>query len=192
MQYPPARNLWRQGWVVALVLLGILLIPQAAPAHPPSDIQLAFDPGTRILSVTITHTVADPTMHFMKRVHITAGGSQISNNTYTSQPSPSSFTYTYQLPPSAGGEIQVVAECSIFGSTNRSIHIPEGMVSGSPAPGTPLPGRVSGTGTPPIPPGAPPGTRETPPAAAPATTAAPAGLLPLAAALAIAGWRLRR
>ena len=192
MRYPPARNLWRQGWVVAFVLLGLLLIPQAAPAHPPSDMQLAFDRGTRILSVTITHTVADPTTHFVKRVRITAGGSQISNNTYTSQPSPSSFTYTFQMPPSAGGEIQVVAECSILGSTTRSIQIPEGMGAGSPAPGTTLPGQVSGTGTPPIPPGAPPGTRATPPAASPATTAAPAGLLPLAAALALAGWRLRR
>ena len=177
---------------MALVLPGLLFIPQAALAHPPSDMQLAFDQGTRMLTVTITHTVADPTTHFVKRVLITAGGSQISNNTYTSQPSPSIFTYTYQLPSSAGGEIQVTAECSIFGSTTRSIQIPEGRMAGNPAPGNMAPDQDTRTFTPPIPPGAPPGTRATPPAAPPAATAAPAGLLPLASALALAGWRLRR
>jgi hypothetical protein len=162
------------------VLLGLLLLPQGAPAHPPSDLQLAFDEPTRVLSVTITHPVADPATHYVKRVGITAGGATDSGRSYTSQPASSPFTYTYTLRPDVKGEIQVVAECSISGSIARSITVAEG---------TPV---IPGTVTPPSPPGAPPGTRTTLPGAAPPTTEASPGLLPLAAALALAGWRFRR
>lgn len=176
----PAHQLSRPGLVITLVLLGLLLLPQGAPAHPPSDLQLAFDEPTRVLSVTITHPVADPATHYVKRVGITAGGATDSGRSYTSQPASSPFTYTYTLRPDVKGEIQVVAECSISGSIARSITVAEG---------TPV---IPGTVTPPSPPGAPPGTRTTLPGAAPPTTEASPGLLPLAAALALAGWRFRR
>ncbi|MDD1663725.1 MAG: hypothetical protein LUQ32_00060 [Methanomicrobiales archaeon] len=190
MQSSHSRYRPRTGWVVALLLLGVFLLPQGSPAHPPSDLQLAFDEGARVLSVTITHPVADPATHYVKRVLVTAGGSTLSEHAYTSQPA-SPFTYSYPLPPSAAGEIQVVAECSIQGSATRSLQVPEGPPAGSPAPGTTVPGRATLTVTPPSPPGAPPGTRATLPPA-PATTEAAPGVFPFAAALALAAWRFRR
>ena len=191
MQRSLSSQLRWTGRVLALILLGLLLLPQGAPAHPPSDLQLAFDEGTRVLSVTITHPVADPSSHHVKRVLVTAGGSPVSDTAYTTQPA-SPFTYTYPLPPSASGEIQVVAECSITGSLTRSIQVPESSPPGSPAPATTVPDRPVLSVTPPSPPGAPPGTRPTLPATAPATTEAAPGLLPFASALALAAWRFRR
>jgi hypothetical protein len=191
MQRLLSSHLSRTGRVAALLLLGLLLLPQGAPAHPPADLQIAFDRGTRVLSVTITHPVADPSTHYVKRVLVMAGDSPVTDAAYTSQPA-SPFTYTYTLPPSVSGEIRVVAECSISGSQARSIQVTEGTPAGSPATATTVPDRATLTVTPPSPPGAPPGTRATLPATAPATTEAAPGLLPLASALALAGWRLRR
>jgi hypothetical protein len=185
----PAHQLSRPGLVITLVLLGLLLLPQGAPAHPPSDLQLAFDEPTRVLSVTITHPVADPATHYVKRVGITAGGATDSGRSYTSQPASSPFTYTYTLRPDVKGEIQVVAECSISGSLSRSITVPEGTPAVPPAAG---PGEATLAATPPRPPARPGDSGATPPGTAPATTEAAAGLLPLAGALALAGWRFRR
>ena len=175
---------------ICLVLLGLLVIPPCASAHPPSDVQLAFDPGSRNLSVTITHMVADPTTHYVKRVLITGGNSVISNNTYTSQPSPSTFTYSYPIPEGVAGEIQVEADCSLFGSTTRSIQVP-GDSSAPTADAAP-----PSTVTPPKPPAVP--GKNGPPSTIPATPAATStkagiGFLPAAAAIAlVAAWRFRR
>jgi hypothetical protein len=166
--------------LVPLVLLGLLLLPQGAPANPPSDLQLSFNETTRVLSVTITHPVADPGTHYIKRVSATSGGTAVSSRSYTSQPASSPFTYTYTLSPDVKGEIQVAAECSVFGSLARSITVPEG---------TPA---VPRTATPPGPEGEPGDSGTTPPGTAPATTEAAPGPIPLAAALGLALWRARR
>ena len=175
---------------IFLLALALLLVPQGAPAHSPSDMQLAFDQGNRILSVTITHTVADPSTHYIKRVLVTTGGSPLSDTAYTSQPSPQTFTYTYLVPEGVNGDIQVRAECSILGSITRSLQI-QGA-----SPGV----ATSPQGRPPVPPAAPGTNRPSatnaagsPPAAPSATpTEAGPGLLPLAAAMALAVWRFRR
>jgi hypothetical protein len=185
-------HLCRPGRVIPLILLGLLLLPQGAPAHSPSDLKLAFDPVARMLSVTITHPVTDPATHHVKRVLVTAGGSVLNDSAYTSQPVSPSFTYTYPVPPGANGEIQATAECSVFGSLTRSIRIPEGQPAVSPAAGTTVPDQATLSMTPPRPPGPPPGTRGTPPVPAPATTEAAPGLLTFMAALALSGWRFRR
>jgi hypothetical protein len=147
--------------------IALLIIPQGAPAHSPTDLQLAFNRGDRILSVTITHPVADPSTHYIKRVLITSGGSTIADTAYSSQPSPQTFTYTYLMPQSVNGEVQVKGECSILGSMTRSIQVQAA------SPGT--------TGIP----GTSPPTSATTPAGA-----EPAPLL-LTAAIALAAWRFR-
>ena len=167
---------------IILVTLALFLIPQGVPAHPPSDMVLAFDQGDRVLSVTITHMVADPLTHYVKRVLITTGGSVISDNAYTSQPSPQTFTYTYLLPEGGNGEVEVRAECSIFGSITRSLQVqgasPE--VTAAPAsPGTTPGETATRSGV------TPPAPAATPPGAGP-------GLLPIGAAIALAAWRFRR
>jgi hypothetical protein len=189
MRRAPPSHASRLCRVIVPVLLGLLLLPQAAPAHQPSDLRLSFEEPTRVLSVTIDHAVADPGTHYVKRVSVTSGGATVSTRTYSSQPASSPFTYTYTLGPDVKGEIQVVAECSISGSLSRSITVPEGTPAVPPAAG---PGEATLAATPPRPPARPGDSGATPPGTAPATTEAAAGLLPLAGALALAGWRFRR
>ena len=165
----PADHHRRSCRILLLAALALLLLPQGAPAHPPSDMVLAFDPVTRVLSVTITHIVADPTTHYVRRVLITAGNFTVSDNAYTSQPSPQTFTYTYLLPANVSGGIQVRAECSIFGSTTRSLQ----LTGEIPTETTAGPG------------GTPTSSATTPKKAGP-------GFLPVVAAIAFATWRLRR
>ncbi len=171
--------------VSRLILLGaavLLLVPQGAPAHSPTDMQLAFDQGNRILSVSITHPVADPSAHYIKRVLITTGGSTTSDTTYTSQPSPQTFTYIYLMPEDVNGEVQVRAECSILGSISRSLQgedaLPEVTAVSTATVTIPLT-TTAPTG------GVPPAPAATPDVAGP-------GFLPLVVAITLAVWMFRR
>jgi len=166
------------------ILLGaavLLLVPQGAPAHSPTDMQLAFDQGTRILSVTITHTVADTSTHYIKRVLITTGGSVLGDTAYTSQPAPQTFTYTYLIPQGVKGEVQVRGECSILGSITRSLQaedaLPE-VTTVSTGTATTLRTTTAPTG------GVPSAQAGTPDAAGP-------GFLTLVVAITLAVWRFR-
>jgi hypothetical protein len=178
------RGISRSARPVILLLFALLLIPQGAFAHPPSDMQPGIQEGDRLLSVTITHTVADPAAHYVNRVLVTAGGITINDTAYTSQPTANTFTYTYPLPQGISGEILVKAECSIAGSITRSL----GIQGAAPTPSI-LP----------VPPEAPvrspaataPAGDTTPVPAATSTRAGP-GLLPLIAGAALAVWRFRR
>jgi hypothetical protein len=144
--------------------------------------QLAFDQGNRILSVTITHTVADPSTHYIKRVLITTGGSTISDTAYTGQPSPQTFTYTYLMPQGVNGEVQVRGECSIIGSITRSLQVEDALPEGttvSAATVTTSPNATApAAGVPPVP-------AATPDVAGP-------GFLPLVVAITLAVWLFRR
>jgi hypothetical protein len=168
-------DLSRPSRAIPLLILTLFLIPHGAPAHPPSDMRLSYDQESRVLSVSIAHLVADPTTHYIKRVLITSGGSIISDNAYTSQPSPESFTYTYPLSPAVKGEVQVTAECSLIGSLSRSLQVPEGPMGGTSA--SPSSGSDRATS-------------QTEPA--PSPTKAGPGILSLSAALATAVWLSRR
>ncbi|MFX1503732.1 MAG: hypothetical protein ACFFDH_22415, partial [Promethearchaeota archaeon] len=92
-------------------------------AHNPSNMSLSYDSNTKVLSVSITHTVTNPSSHYIEYVLIRVNGSTVLNQIYTSQPSTSSFTYDYNITAGDRATIQVTASCSISGSITRSITI---------------------------------------------------------------------
>jgi hypothetical protein len=101
--------------------------------------QLGIREGDRLLSVTITHTVADPAAHYVNRVVVTAGGSTINDTAYTSQPTANTFTCAYPLPQGISGEVSVKAECSIAGSITRALPVPTAPTGGITVSETSLP-----------------------------------------------------
>ena len=167
----PPRTLPAIRWG-CLALCVVLVVTQAALAHAPSDINLHFNAGTRVLSVTITHQVADPATHYVKEVKIRQAENTFSDTEYTSQPSPDTFTYSYPIPPEVTGIIEVKAECNIGGETTKAL-----AISTYTPPATPT-GATTGATTPPL-------VTFPPPTTPGATTAAPS---PGGAGLAIAAF----
>jgi hypothetical protein len=125
--------------------LGILIIALTALggyalAHPPSDVTVSYEESSGDLVVSITHLVDDPATHYVKHVTVRQGNSVVIEQSYTSQPAKSTFTYHYNLPQlkETSGEIRVDAECSILGSRSGTYKLPT-----APALATPV-----GTGPP--------------------------------------------
>jgi hypothetical protein len=117
-----------------------------ALAHPPAEVAVSYDQGSSDLIVTITHQVDDPSTHYVKRVTVRQGTTVLVDQSYTSQPDKSVFTYRYNLPQLNGssGEIRVDAQCNTLGSRIGTLSLAVTPASGVPVSATPAPTRAPG------------------------------------------------
>ncbi len=124
-----------RGAALTLVLITIccFLLPLPVSAHPPSAVDLRYDPDIQQLTVAINHTVDNMASHYIYRIEISRNNETSHVFNYTSQPSSSSFTYTYDIPASGGDEFRATAYCSIAGSRTGQLRttatLPEATIS---------------------------------------------------------------
>jgi desulfoferrodoxin (superoxide reductase-like protein) len=111
--------------LATLTLLSLTLIVLPAPvlAHQPSQMALEYDADTQMLAISITHSVPDSTSHYVKKVEITKNGEPLLTKDYTSQPSASTFSYTYAIAADNEDVLDVTAYCSIYGSIREQITV---------------------------------------------------------------------
>ncbi|HWQ67288.1 MAG TPA: hypothetical protein VN372_10495 [Methanospirillum sp.] len=103
--------------------LVVLLLVSTVSAHPPSDLNLVYNQTSGNLTATFTHQVPDPTTHYLKNVKISLDGNETVNLEYTSQPTADIFEYTYQLNATPKTVIDVIGQCNIVGSIERSLTV---------------------------------------------------------------------
>lgn len=108
--------------VLAAFLLTVGVTTPAAYAHPPQDVQLAYNIKAQTLTVTITHKTPFA-FHYINSVVIKKNGMTISTNNYDKQPDPATFSYTYQIPAGAGDAFEVTANCSLSGNKTASLDV---------------------------------------------------------------------
>jgi hypothetical protein len=104
-------------------IVSLLLLSQTASATPPSDIVLQYDITTQLLSVTITHASANVNEHYIYKVELQKNGHPFNTSIYTSQPDPTSFTYTYTVNATTGDVISVTATCILYGSLTKQLTV---------------------------------------------------------------------
>lgn len=105
--------------LIGVIIGMVLVIISTVSAHPPSDLDLAYNTTSGNLTATFIHTVADPDTHYVGYVDIKVDGNEILNQTYTSQPSTKEFIYMYPVNATTGSLIEVMGEC-ILGGTKKS------------------------------------------------------------------------
>jgi hypothetical protein len=134
VRFPGMRRL-----VIFIVVLTAL--SGYALAHPPADVAVSYDQSSSDLIVTITHQVDDPSTHYVKHVTVRQGTTVLIDQSYTSQPDKSTFTYRYNLPQLNGsnGEIRVDAQCNTLGSRTGTLTLGVTPASGIPVSATPVP-----------------------------------------------------
>jgi desulfoferrodoxin (superoxide reductase-like protein) len=105
----------------SLLLLFMMALP--VTAHPPSQVSIAYDSQNQSLMVTTTHQVSDPTSHYVFRIEVLKNGEKVITKEYTSQPTPSTFSYDYPLNASKGDIIKATAYCVIAGSRSAETEV---------------------------------------------------------------------
>jgi len=108
--------------IFGLIIFVILSIN--VNAHSPSSMSINYDADSEKLIVNINHVVTDPTTHYIYNITVEKNNEFYKNFDYTSQPSSSSFTYTYNSIMSEVGDMfSVVARCNQGGQISKSLTV---------------------------------------------------------------------
>jgi len=110
-------------------LLLLLALAGPAAATPPSAVDLSFDKATQTLRVTITHDTSDVTTHYIYKVEIQRNGAAYNTTTYTTQPDPHRFSYTYPVAAGDGDNITVTTTCIWYGSLATTLDVATGKTT---------------------------------------------------------------
>ena len=93
-------------------------------AHSPSSMSINYDAESEKLVVSINHVVSDPTTHYIYNITVEKNNEFYKSFDYTSQPSSSSFTYTYSgIVGEVGDMFSVVARCIQGGQISKSLTV---------------------------------------------------------------------
>ena len=127
-----------------LCILALTALSGYVLAHTPTGVVVSYDDTTGDLGVAITHQVDNPATHYVKQVIVRQGTTVLIDQSYTSQPEVSTFTYRYNLPQLKGssGEIRVDTECNIGGSRSGTLTLGGIPVAGTPGGVPPAPTRA--------------------------------------------------
>jgi hypothetical protein len=129
---------------LVLCILALAALSGYVLAHTPAGVVVSYDETTGDLGVAITHQVDNPATHYVKHVTVRQGNTVLIDQSYTSQPDTSAFTYRYNLPQLKGssGEIRVDTDCNIGGSRSGTLTLGATTVAGTPGSATPAPTRA--------------------------------------------------
>jgi len=107
-------------------LIGVLImvLGSGVLASPPSDIELEFDSGAKLLIVKVSHGTLNEKTHFIREITVFVGEDKIISQTLKSQPNKQGVEVSYRLPDvSAGDVIAVEARCNISGKMKKEIAV---------------------------------------------------------------------
>jgi desulfoferrodoxin (superoxide reductase-like protein) len=127
--------------IISSLFLSMVFVPLKAAAHPPTDITMEFDAGTKALNVKIVHPVKpNQQKHFISYVKVMVNKDLAVEQHFKSQSSIESQDVSYVLADAKEGDkIIIEGKCSIFGTKTK-----EFVISGS-MPGMMMPGKTDTT-----------------------------------------------
>jgi len=112
---------------IFLFLFILSFVTSLAYAHPPSDIKIAFDPKTKMLTAVIMHNTSNPSSHYIRKVDIGLNGNEIIEYSLGRQENNESQTISYRIPEAKEGDtLSVEGYCSISGKLEKEIKVGPG------------------------------------------------------------------
>lgn len=106
-----------------LLIIGFSLNSMDISSHSPSNLTLEYDFSHQELTVNLVHSVANMNNHYIIDIDIWRNDDYVGNYNYTSQPTMSVFSYTYNLTADVGDILEVTAECNQGGSQTKQITV---------------------------------------------------------------------
>lgn len=109
-----------------LFLVGLILLAVAGRvyAHPPFQVDVAYDKATGIASATIMHLVRDPATHYIFKVEVSVNGKVIQEGKFDHQQDSEQQKVTFEIPGlKSGDEITVVVYCNLSGGLGTTIKV---------------------------------------------------------------------
>jgi hypothetical protein len=93
-------------------------------AHPPSDIQITFDPAKKMLSALIVHNTSNVERHYINKVDVGLNGKEILVQNISRQDNEAGQTVSYLISDAKDGDVlSVEGYCSISGKLQKEITV---------------------------------------------------------------------
>lgn len=112
---------------IVLLLVGVFFLFSSSSlvyAHPPSDIQITFDPAKRILMAVITHKVSNTAKHYIDDVDVTLNEEKIIGQKISRQDNVDNQTVSYFVPDVKNGDVlSVKGDCNKGGELRKKITV---------------------------------------------------------------------
>lgn len=112
-----------------LLLIGFTINSMDISSHSPSSLTIEYDFSQQELTSNLVHSVANMNTHFIIEIEIRVNDVLNSTNNYTSQPTMSIFSYTYNVTADIGDIIEVTAECNQGGSQTKQLTVTDNTVT---------------------------------------------------------------
>jgi hypothetical protein len=117
----------RRNRVILALILFLLAFVMVSPgaAHPPSSIDLRFEPAGSLLVVGFRHVVQDGQTHYVKEIKIQINGKEFAKIDLYAQAGKDGGQLSVALPEVKSGDlVNVKAECNKFGELKKDLRIP--------------------------------------------------------------------
>ena len=108
-----------------LFFLLFLSFVTTAYSHPPSRIDITYDPKEEVLSLTIAHITRDLNDHFIRRIEVKKNKEEPQIFYLNRQEKFNEFTYDISLEAEPNDVIKVKANCSKGGMKEEEFTVPE-------------------------------------------------------------------
>lgn len=112
-----------------VLIIGLSMNSKDVTSHAPSNLTLEYDFSQQELTANLVHSVTDMNTHYIFEIEIWKNDVFIITHHYTSQPSLSSFTYTYPVSADFGDILEVIAKCNQGGSQTKQITVTDNTVT---------------------------------------------------------------
>lgn len=105
-----------------MFLLGLSLCASfIAFAHPAKEVDVTVK-DNNIIIIKVMHNVADPAVHYIKKIEILLNGKIILNKKFQSQTDVNEQDLTYAVENlNKGDKLMIKTKCNKFGSKNKEI-----------------------------------------------------------------------
>lgn len=95
------------------------------PAHPPAQVNVKFDPETKLLTVESVHPTPDVIKHNISEIEIKLNGNDFMKQEFMAQSDSQvhrAVFFLYNI--KQGDEITVISHCNVFGKKKVAFKIP--------------------------------------------------------------------
>ncbi|UCC92738.1 MAG: hypothetical protein JSW25_08755 [Thermoplasmata archaeon] len=112
--------------LMSIVVVSLLASSMTVSAHQPEAMTLIYNDRLDILTVSISHDVKDGTTHYVDKIEVYIGATQVIERTFIEQPR-DNYNERFTLKADEGDVVRVVAACKLEGEIERELEIGSGL-----------------------------------------------------------------
>ena len=117
---------------VAIISCSVLLMSIKVWATPPENVELAYDMGKGILTISGKHPTQDRLEHFIRRAVVVINQNEPKGFYTTRQNSANGYEFLVPVQAEAGDKIHVEVYCSQGGSKSVDLDVPRAVSESKP------------------------------------------------------------